>query len=108
MKLMIDTSGYVFDTTSKPLAAKEDENGIQRRERGTDRLLWVVQLNADHPDGAEAINVTVAGERPKLTARQSVVVTGLEAVPWKDRRTGEIRMSWRAASIVAASAVKAA
>jgi hypothetical protein len=58
-------------------------------------------------DGGEIINVTVAGEQPKLTLGQPVAVRGLEVIPWAGD-DGKSRTAFRAESLSAAAAVKAA
>jgi hypothetical protein len=87
MRLMIDTSKVTFTVSRDPQAkteqAKEGRPGAQRTDRNTGFPLWTVQLVAMEADGAEVINVTVAGqEPPKVTAGQLVTPVELQAIPW--------------------------
>lgn len=84
MRLLIDTSKVTF-TVSREAQAKMEQgnNPAQRRDRNTGFPLWTVQLVAMEADGAEVINVTVAGqEPPKVTAGQLVTPVELQAIPW--------------------------
>jgi hypothetical protein len=84
MRLLIDTSKVTF-TVSREAQAKMEQgnNPAQRRDRNTGFPLWTVQLVAMEADGAEVINVTVAGqEPPKVTAGQLVSPVELQAIPW--------------------------
>jgi hypothetical protein len=105
---MIDTSGYVFEA-AKSAEPKVDRanGGIQRMDKETGRPLWIVQVIAKGPDGAEVLNVTVAGEQPKLTAGVLVDLRNLEAIPWSGN-DGKSHTAFRAQSAHAASAAKAA
>ena len=77
------------------------------RTRRPGRPQWIVQLYVKGPDGGEIINVTVAGEQPKLTLGQSVIVKGLEVIPWVGD-DGKSRTAFRAESLSGAAAPKAA
>lgn len=84
MRLLIDTSKVTF-TVSREAQAKLEQgaNPAQRRDRNTGFPLWTVQLVAMEADGAEVINVTVAGqEPPKVSAGQLVTPLELQAIPW--------------------------
>jgi hypothetical protein len=108
MRLVLNTSGYVFEAakSAEPKVDRE-HGGIQRLEKDTGRPLWIVQVIAKGPEGAEILNVTVAGDQPKLTAGSPVDLKGLEALPWTGK-DGKSRTAFRAESITAAAAAKAA
>ncbi|MQA16514.1 MAG: hypothetical protein GEV09_20955 [Pseudonocardiaceae bacterium] len=107
MKLMVDMSDVQF-TVGRPFTPRTDQNGAQRTEKGTGRPLNVVQLVAIDEAGAEAINVTVAGENPpKLTQGQSVRPESLEAIPWVKNNTNSAQVAFRATSVNPVAAAKA-
>ena len=71
--------------------------------------MWTVQLVAMEADGAEVINVTMAGqEPPKVTAGQLVSPVELQAIPWA--QNGKNGTAFRAIELkpVAASGKSAA
>ena len=69
-------------------------------------MFAIVQLAAKDATGIEVINVTVAGDEPKLAVGQTVQVRALEAVPWvKDDRA---RVAYRAESLTPVAAKSAA
>ncbi len=106
MRLLVDTSDVSF-TVGRPFEPKTDQDGVQRREKRRDgRLLWVVQLIAMSQDGAETLNVTVAGNDnpPAVTQGQSVQPHGLEAIPWG--KNNSVQVAYRAESISAVTATK--
>ena len=107
MRLVLDTSGYAPEVSREPEPKVDRKTGAQRQDKTTGRLQWVVQLYVKGQDGGEIINVTVAGEQPKLTLGQPVTVKGLEVIPWVGD-DGKSRTAFRAESIAAAAAVKAA
>jgi len=107
MRFVLDTSPYVFEVSRAPEPKVDRKTGAQRQDKMTGRLQWVVQLYVKGQDGGEIINVTVAGEQPKLTLGQPVSVRGLEVIPWAGD-DGKSRTAFRAESITAAAAVKAA
>jgi hypothetical protein len=84
MRLLIDTSKVTFTVSREAQAKMEQGNSpAQRRDRNTGFPLWTVQLVAMEADGAEVINVTVAGqEPPKVSAGQLVSPVELQAIPW--------------------------
>jgi hypothetical protein len=108
MRLMLNTSGYVFEAAkaAEPKLDRE-HGGIQRQDRETGRPLWIVQVIAKGPDGAEVLNVTVAGDQPKLTPGMTVDLKGLEAIPWAGK-DGKSRTAYRAEAVHATATVKAA
>ena len=107
MRHLLDTSGYVFEVSRAPEPKVDRQTGAQRQDRDSGRLLWIVQLYAKGPDGRELINVTTVGDQPKLTLDQTVSVRGLEVIPWTGN-DGKSRTAYRAESIVAVAAAKAA
>ena len=62
MRLVLDTSEYVFEVSRAPEPKVDRKTGAQRVDKASGRLQWVVQLIAKGEDGAEIINVTVAGD----------------------------------------------
>lgn len=81
MKLYVDTTGKQV-TVSKDPEPKKDQNGNQRSEKGTGRLMWSTQVFVLDADGGEVISVTTAGEVPNVKVGQLVSVSQLEAIPW--------------------------
>jgi hypothetical protein len=81
VKLYINTTGVQF-TVSKDPAEKVDQAGKQKSERGTGRPMWATQVFALDSEGGEVINVTTAGEKPKVTVGQLITFQQLEAIPW--------------------------
>jgi hypothetical protein len=107
MRLVLDTSEYVFEVSRAPEAKVDRKTGAQQQDKMTGRLKWTVQLYVKGQDGGEIINVTVAGDQPKLTLGQPVAVKGLEVIPWVGD-DGKSRTAFRAELISSAPAVKAA
>jgi hypothetical protein len=81
MKLYVDTSAKQV-TVSKEPVEKVDQNGRQRTERGTGRLMWSTQVFVLDDDGGEVIAITTAGEKPNVKVGQPLTVSKLEALPW--------------------------
>lgn len=81
MKLFLDTSRATF-RVEKVAEPRLDDQGRQRADRRTGELLFSVQVTARDDSGAQVINITVAGEEPKVTVDQIVVPVELEAIPW--------------------------
>jgi hypothetical protein len=105
MKLRVDTSKVQFTVTRAP-EEKRDQQGLQKADRKTGELLFTVQLMALDETGGEMINVTVAGQLPKVTVGQFARVVELEAIPWATN--GRNGTAFRARSIEPMSAAKAA
>lgn len=105
MKLRVDTSGVQFTVTRAP-EEKRDQNGKQKADRNTGELLFTVQAMALDETGGEMINVTVAGQPPKVTVGQFVRVVELEAIPWATN--GRNGTAFRARAIEPMQAAKAA
>jgi hypothetical protein len=99
MRLFIDTSPVTFHVSKEPVPKVDRDTGKQRTDRDTGGLLWTVQLIAMDPaEGAEVINVTVAGEAPKVSVGQPTRVEGLQAIPWQSNNGG-VKVAYRAATI---------
>jgi hypothetical protein len=81
MKLYVDTNGKQVTVTKDP-TEKVEQNGRQKTERNTGRLMWSTQVFVLDDDGGEVITVTTAGEKPNVKVGQSVAVSKLEALPW--------------------------
>jgi hypothetical protein len=93
----VDTQGKQV-TVSKDVEPKKDQNGNQRSEKGTGRLMWSTQVFVLDETGGEVITITTAGEKPNVTVGQLVTVTGLEALPWATN--GRNGVAFRAAELV--------
>ena len=61
VKLYVDTTGKHV-TVSRDPVEKTEQNGRQKQERGTGRLMWSTQVFVLDDDGGEVIAVTTAGE----------------------------------------------
>ena len=105
MKLFVDTTGKQF-TVSRDTEPKQDQNGSQRSERGTGRLMWSTQVFVLDETGGEVISVTTAGEKPSVSVGQVVTVPGLEALPWSTN--GRNGVAYRAFELRTATAPAAA
>lgn len=104
MKLYVDTSAKQV-TVSKESVEKVDQNGRQRTERGTGRLMWSTQVFVLDDNGGEVISITTAGEKPNVKVGQPVTVSKLEALPWATN--GRNGVAFRAEEIKASlSSVK--
>jgi hypothetical protein len=101
VKLYVDTSNKQV-TVSKEAVEKVEQNGRQKQERGTGRLMWSTQVFVLDDDGGEVISVTTAGERPNVKVGQLVIVSSLEALPWATN--GRNGVAFRATEIKAAGA----
>ena len=109
MRTEINTSGTQFQVASAA-KAKSDYKDKSRQATTLDgRPRWSVKLTAIDTvhETSETIFVEVAGAEPKLTFNSFAVVRGLVYVPWVGR-DGKIRRAFRADSIEAAPASKAA
>jgi len=100
VKLYVDTKGKQVQAT-KGSEPKNDQNGNQRSEKGTGRLMWTTQVFVLDETGGEVIAVTTAGEKPNVTAGQLVAVEQLEAIPWATN--GRNGVAFRAISLKPAS-----
>ncbi|MEU4694326.1 hypothetical protein [Actinoplanes sp. NPDC023714] len=104
MKLYVNTTGKQF-TVSKQTEPKNDQNGNQRSEKGTGRLMWSTQVFVLDETGGEVITVTTAGETPNVSVGQLVAVEQLEAIPWATN--GRNGVAFRAVSLKPVSAPSA-
>ena len=104
MKLYVDTSSKQVSVT-KEAVEKVEQNGRQKQERGTGRLMWSTQVFVLDDDGGEVITVTTAGEKPNVKVGQSVAVSKLEALPWATN--GRNGVAFRAEEIKAAGPASA-
>jgi len=96
VKLYVDTAGKQM-TVSKDPEPKVDQNGHQRSEKGTGRLMWSTQVIVLDETGGEVITITTAGEKPAVTVGQLIQVEQLEAIPWANK--GRSGVAFRAASL---------
>jgi hypothetical protein len=96
VKLYVDMTGKQV-TVSKQPEPKNDQNGNQRSEKGTGRLMWSTQVFVLDETGGEVISVTTAGEKPSATVGQLVAVEQLEAIPWATN--GRNGVAFRAISL---------
>jgi hypothetical protein len=98
MRLKIDTSEVRFrvDGTAKPKQVKGEQ---ARTPDGAP--IWVVRLDAIETglNRKETIWVEVAGEEPKLTFDEYVLVHGLVFAPWVNR-DNKIMRNFRAEQVV--------
>jgi hypothetical protein len=105
VKLYVDTTGKQV-TVSKDTEPKNDQNGNQRSEKGTGRLMWSTQVFVLDETGGEVISVTTAGEKPSVRVGQLVTVEQLEAIPWATN--GRNGVAFRAISLKPAAGLSAA
>ena len=107
MKLYVDTSTKQVQVSKEPVE-KTEQNGRQKTERGTGRLMWSTQVFVLDDDGGEVIAITTAGEKPDVKVGQLVIVSKLEALPWATN--GRNGVAFRAQELKAAAphAVKSA
>ena len=100
MKLYVDTSTKQVQVSKDPVE-KTEQNGRQKTERGTGRLMWSTQVFVLDDDGGEVIAITTAGEKPDVKVGQLVSVSKLEALPWATN--GRNGVAFRALEIKAAA-----
>jgi hypothetical protein len=79
--LYVSLSGKQVTVSREP-EPKNDQNGNQRSDRGTGRLMWSTQVFVLDESGGEVVTITTAGEKPSVTVGQIVVPVQLEAIPW--------------------------
>ena len=96
MKLYVDTTSKQV-TVSKDTEPKNDQNGNQRSEKGTGRLMWSTQVFVLDETGGEVITITTAGEKPGVKVGELVAVEQLEAIPWATN--GRNGVAFRAISL---------
>jgi hypothetical protein len=100
MKLYVDTSTKQVQVSKEPVE-KTEQNGRQKTERGTGRLMWSTQVFVLDDDGGEVIAITTAGEKPDVKVGQLVIVSKLEALPWATN--GRNGVAFRAQELKAAA-----
>jgi hypothetical protein len=81
MKLYVDTKDKQV-TVSRAPEEKKDQNGKQKSERDTGRLMWSTQVFVLDEEGGQVLSVTTAGEKPEVKVGQPVTLSKLEALPW--------------------------
>jgi len=81
VKLYVDGKGKQVTVSMDP-TPKNDQNGNQRSEKGTGRLMWSTQVFVLDETGGEVITITTAGEKPNVTVGQLVNPIQWEAIPW--------------------------
>lgn len=96
VKLYVDTASKQVQVTKDP-EPKNDQNGNQRSEKNTGRLMWSTQVFVLDETGGEIITITTAGEKPSVTVGQLVAVEQLEAIPWATN--GRNGVAFRAVSL---------
>jgi hypothetical protein len=96
VKLYVDTTGKQVQVSKDP-EPKKDQNGNQRSDKNSGRLMWATQVFVQDQDGGEVITVTTAGELPNVKVGQLVSVSGLEAIPWATN--GRNGVAFRAAEL---------
>jgi hypothetical protein len=89
VRFPIDVRSLSFIAGSDP-AGVVDQEGRQREDKATGKLLWGLDLVAlGGKDGAEVWNVRMAGEPKGISTGQPVKVEGLTAMTWEiDGRHG--------------------
>ena len=100
MKLYVDTGTKQVQVSKDPVE-KTEQNGRQKTERGTGRLMWLTQVFVLDDDGGEVIAITTAGEKPDVKVGQLVIVSKLEALPWATN--GRNGVAFRAQELKAAA-----
>ncbi|MFY1652468.1 hypothetical protein ACN27J_16420 [Solwaraspora sp. WMMB762] len=104
MKLYVDITGKQV-TVSKDPEPKNDQNGSQRSEKGTGRLMWSTQVFVLDETGGEVITITTAGEKPNVTVGQLVNPVQWEAIPWATN--GRSGVAYRATELKPATGASA-
>lgn len=96
MKLYVDTAGKQVTVSMEP-GPKKDQNGNQKSERETGRLMWTTQVFVLDEDGGQVLAITTAGEKPNVKVGDVVTVERLEALPWATN--GKSGVAFRAISL---------
>ncbi|MEV4534674.1 hypothetical protein AB0J82_12675 [Asanoa sp. NPDC049518] len=96
MKLYVDTKAKQVQVSKEP-EPKKDQNGNQRSDKGTGRLMWSTQVFVLDENGGEVITITTAGEVPNVKVGDLVTVEMLEAIPWATN--GRNGVAFRAVSL---------
>ena len=101
VKLKLNMAGKQATATKDP-TERLDQNGRQRSDKETGRLMWSTQVFILDEDGGEVILIHTAGEKPDVKVGQLVNVSDLEALPWATN--GRNGTSFRASAIKPATA----
>lgn len=97
MRLALDKNTWEFQVNVPP-KERLDQSGQQRRNRdGMPMWTTVVEAYDPQKETSDQLNVTTAGEAPKVTRKQAVVLEGFEAIPWNTN--GKNGVAYRAESI---------
>ncbi len=96
MKLKLNTANKQLTATKEPVE-RLDQNGRQRSDKETGRLMWSTQVFVLDEDGGEVITIHTAGEKPNVKVGELVTVSDLEALPWATN--GRNGVSFRATAI---------
>lgn len=99
---------FVCVTDPRPRLVSVDTGEVKTDRNG--QTVYQVGLSAADANGrAELVNVSVSGE-PQIRVGQVANLAGLVGFTWEQTRNGQTRwgVAYRADSITAASAVKAA
>lgn len=107
MKLIVDTQGKTF-TVTKEAVEKQDQNGRQKQDRLTAEPLWTVQVMALDDTGGEMLNVTVAGQMPRVQVGTNVSLAELEAIPWATNGRNGVAFRVKSIATIGAASAKAA
>lgn len=119
-EIPVDTSKVQFISTGKAAARAEyvelsdgsrRRSGNQAKDQDSGMPLWVVDVLVDDPDSdrAEVVGVRVASWDEPITAKwQPVKFRSLVAVPYVDRSSNRVALSFRAEGIEGQAAPKAA
>ena len=91
MKLYVDTNGKQVTVTKDP-TEKVEQNGRQKTERNTGRLMWSTQVFVLDDDGGEVITVTTAGEKPNAKVDSPRPCASWR--PCRGRPTGATAWRW--------------
>ena len=110
--LPIDTARFKWQVSRGFEPRVDTTTGAIRMDKRTGHAQYEGQIVGFGPDGAEVFPIVIATEQaPKITAGETVTVTGLVAMPWLTRDTRELRISFRADSVTpvtAGASIKAA
>lgn len=91
MKWYAELSGKSFEVASLPQRKMRNFQTGEVKNDTDGKPLWTVQLAAKDTSAIELINVTVAGNEPKLTVGQQVSVGRLEIGAYGMESKGGVR-----------------
>jgi hypothetical protein len=104
VKLYVDSTGKQVTVSMEP-GPKNDQNGQQKSDRGTGRLMWSTQVFVLDETGGEVLSITTAGEKPNVKVGQLVFPVQWEAIPWATN--GRSGVAYRAAELKPATGASA-